>query len=531
MNSADSKLQDNDALYPVLRMHDIRKTFGAIRALKGVTISAWAGEVHALMGENGAGKSTLMKILSGAYMPDTGGEVLIDGKAMPLGRPEVSKAQGIAVIYQELSLAPNLTVAENVFLGSEPSTRGVIDRRRMREATAPILKQLGVTFGPGTLVAGLSLGERQLVEIARALSTSARIIVMDEPTTSLSERETERLFEVIARMKAEGIAIIYISHRMEEIYRLADRCSVLRDGAYIGTLSRDELSAEKLVAMMVGRDLSSFYKKEHNPMQTSRDVVLRVEGMSDGRLIKGCSFEVHRGEVLGISGLIGSGRTELARLIYGADAATAGTVWLDDREVTPRSPRAALSAGIVYLTEDRAALGLFLDMTIADNINMCVLESDAKVAGIRDFRRAAARAAKALKSLAIKAPHARINAGGLSGGNQQKVLMARLLELNPRVIILDEPTRGVDVGAKSEIYRLIDELAGNGMAVIMISSELPEIIGVADRVLVMREGSIAGEVRGAPGRPLNQEDIMKFSVGTLAQTAPDHQAVVAPTAI
>lgn len=284
MDAASSKQRDGD-VPPVLRMHDIRKTFGAVKALRGVSLSAWAGEVHALMGENGAGKSTLMKILSGAYTPDAGGEVLIDGKPMPTGRPEVSKARGIAVIYQELSLAPNLTAAENVFLGSEPASRGIVDRRRMREATAPILQQLGVSFGPNTIVEDLSLGERQLVEIARALSTNARIIVMDEPTTSLSERETERLFEVIARMKAEGIAVIYISHRMEEIYRLADRCSVLRDGAYIGTLTRDELSAEKLVAMMVGRDLSSFYKKEHKPQETDLDVVLSVKGMSDGRLV------------------------------------------------------------------------------------------------------------------------------------------------------------------------------------------------------------------------------------------------------
>lgn len=531
MDAASLQPQDNNAPPPVLRMHDIRKTFGAVKALKGVSISAWAGEVHALMGENGAGKSTLMKILSGAYTPDSGGEVLINGTAMALGKPDVSKAQGIAVIYQELSLAPNLTVAENVFLGSEPSRRGVIDRRGMRQATTPILEQLGVSFGPDTLVAKLSLGERQLVEIARALSTNARIIVMDEPTTSLSERETERLFKVIARMKDEGIAIIYISHRMEEIYRLADRCSVLRDGAYIGTVTREELSAEKLVAMMVGRDLSSFYTKEHKPEDSERDIVLRVEGMSDGRLVKACSFDVHRGEVLGISGLIGSGRTELARLIYGADAATAGKVWLDGKDVTPKSPRDALDVGIVYLTEDRATLGLFLDMTIADNVNMCVLERDAKTGGMRDFRIAAERAAKALKNLAIKAPHARINAGNLSGGNQQKVLLARLLELKPKVIILDEPTRGVDVGAKSEIYRLIDELAGNGMAVVMISSELPEIIGVADRVVVMREGEIAGEVHAAPGRQITQEDIMKFSVGKLAPTMPDRQAAPDMTAI
>nr|WP_136685376.1 sugar ABC transporter ATP-binding protein [Rhodobacter xinxiangensis] len=496
---------------PVLEMQGIAKTFGPVRALRGVSLTVHPGEVHALMGENGAGKSTLMKILSGAYVPDPGGEVRVNGQPMPFGNPKTSKDFGIAVIYQELSLAPNLTVAENVFLGNERASRGVVDRRAMREETEPLLRQLGVSFSPTTQVGSLSLGERQLVEIARALSTNARIIVMDEPTTSLSSRETEKLFEVIARMKADGIAVIYISHRMEEIYRLSDRCSVLRDGSYVGTLDRDELSAAKLVAMMVGRDLSSFYKKDHVPHDAPRDIVMTVEGMSDGRLVSDCSLTVHRGEVLGIAGLVGSGRTELARLIYGADARTSGRVTMLGQDVTPKTPREALDAGIVYLTEDRKGLGLFLDMSISDNVSMCVLERDAK-SGLRDFGRAAERAARSLKGLAIKAPNAAITVGALSGGNQQKVLLARLLELEPKVIILDEPTRGVDVGAKSEIYRLIDDLAKRGMAVVMISSELPEIVGVADRVLVMREGRIAGEVRA----PVEQEAIMALSVGPVA---------------
>ncbi|RMC33781.1 sugar ABC transporter ATP-binding protein [Paracoccus alkanivorans] len=501
---------------PLLEMRNISKTFGAVKALRDVSLSAWPGEVHALMGENGAGKSTLMKVLSGAYVADRGGEILVDGRPMPTGDPKEARARGIAVIYQELSLAPNLSVAENIFLGREPASRGMVNRRGMSARAQPVLERLGVDFAPGTRVASLSLGERQLVEIARALASDARIIVMDEPTTSLTSRETERLFGVIEALTAQGIAIVYISHRMDEIYRLSDRCSVLRDGGYVGTLTRDELSARKLVSMMVGRDLSSFYKKDHVAVDSPRNVVLKVEGMSDGRLVSDCSFEVHEGEVLGISGLVGSGRTELARLIYGADPASAGKVWLNGTEVTPKSPREALSHGIVYLTEDRKALGLFLDMSIQQNISICVLQADAGRGGVLNFRAAAERAGRAIRDLGIKTPSARLNVGALSGGNQQKVLLARLLEAKPKVVILDEPTRGVDVGAKSEIYRLIDALAREGLAVVMISSELPEIVGVADRVLVMRDGHIAGEVRAAPGKPVEQEEIMTLSTGSAA---------------
>ncbi|TKA97995.1 sugar ABC transporter ATP-binding protein [Cereibacter changlensis] len=510
---------------PMLEMRSISKTFGAIRALRDVSLTVMPGEVHALMGENGAGKSTLMKILSGAYVPDAGGEILVDGQPMQTGRPKEARARGIAVIYQELSLAPNLTVAENLFLGEERARAGIVNRRQMLRETEPILQRLGVTFSPSTLVGSLSMGERQLVEVARALGAKARVIVMDEPTTSLSSRETEKLFDVIADLKAQGIAIVYISHRMEEIYRLSDRCSVLRDGAYVGTLERDELSAAKLVSMMVGRDLSTFYKKEHKAAATGESV-LRVENMSDGRLVRACSFEVRRGEVLGISGLVGSGRTELARLIYGADKATSGRVLLDGREVTPKSPRDALSHGIVYLTEDRKGLGLFLDMTISENINICVMERDAS-GGLTNFRRAAQRARDAMASLAVKAPSSQLTVGALSGGNQQKVLLARLLELEPKVIILDEPTRGVDVGAKSEIYRLIDALAERGMAIVMISSELPEIIGVADRVIVMREGRISGEVTATPDKPITQEAVMVLSTGAAPERSPETSSAAA----
>ncbi|RWN24515.1 sugar ABC transporter ATP-binding protein [Mesorhizobium sp.] len=498
---------------PVLEMRHISKTFGPIRALQDVSLTVHAGELHALMGENGAGKSTLMKVLSGAYRPDPGGDILIDGTPVATGDPIKARANGIAVIYQELSLAPNLTVAQNIFLGNEPRRFGIVDRDQCNRRAKEIIARLGVSFSARALVSSLSLGERQMVEIARALSTSARIIVMDEPTTSLTSRETDRLFEVIATLKSQGIAIIYISHRMEEVYQLADRVSVLRDSGYVGTLDRADLNASRLVSMMVGRDLSAFYKKDHRPPDSKRAIALSVQGMSDGNLLKDCSFDLHKGEVLALAGLVGSGRTELARLIFGADRHTSGTLELDGKPIAIGSPREALDAGIAYLTEDRKELGLFLDMSISDNISMGVLARDAQAGGLRDFAKAERRAAKAVSDLSIRTRSVQANAGSLSGGNQQKVLLARLLETEPRVLVLDEPTRGVDVGAKSEIYRLIDDLAKKGIAILMISSELPEVIGVADRVLVMRDGTIAGEVTSSEGQPLSQEAIMELATG------------------
>jgi ribose transport system ATP-binding protein len=504
---------------PVLEMRNISKTFGSARALTNVSLTVYPGEVHALMGENGAGKSTLMKVLSGAYLADAGGSILVNGRPAVAGDPIKARANGIAVIYQELSLAPNLTVVQNMFLGAEPSRFGLVDRGDLRKRAEPILKRLGIGFGPNTLVATLSLGERQMVEIARALTTDARIIVMDEPTTSLTSRETEKLFDVIAGLKAQGIAIIYISHRMEEIYALADRVSVLRDSAYVGTLTREELSAERLVSMMVGRDLSSFYRKEHRALSENRKVVLSVKSVGDGRRVHDCSFDAFAGEVLGIAGLVGSGRTELARLVYGADRKTTGTVSLDGRELDFGGPEDALEAGVAYLTEDRKGLGLFLDMSISENINIGVMSDDAGTAGLLDFAKAKKRADGAVSALSIRTKSTSVNVGALSGGNQQKVLLARLLETKPRVVILDEPTRGVDVGAKSEIYRIIDTLAQSGIAVVMISSDLPEIIGIADRVLVMREGCIAGEIAGTQDRPLEQEAIMALSTGSAKRDA------------
>jgi ribose transport system ATP-binding protein len=383
----------------------------------------------------------------------------------------------------------------------------------MEKACGAVLERLGVTFKATTKVSELSMAERQLVEIARALIANSRILVMDEPTTSLSSRETEAMFALVRQLRSEGLAIIYISHRMAEIYELADRVSVLRDGSYVGTLNGNEISAERLVQMMVGRDLSSFYKKEHDAHQSRGPVMFAVRNMSDGRRVHPCSFDLHEGEVLGIAGLVGAGRTELARLIYGADPRTSGEVFLQGKHLSIHRPEDAINSGVVYLTEDRKHLGLFLDLTVRENVNVSVLGRDSRMGGVLNLKAAKERAVAAIKALAIRVAGDGVLVGSLSGGNQQKVLLSRLLETKPKVLILDEPTRGVDIGAKSEIYRLIDELAKRGVGVIVISSELPEVVGICDRVLVMREGRIEGEVGGAGHPPVTQENIITIATG------------------
>ncbi|WP_316190956.1 sugar ABC transporter ATP-binding protein [Bradyrhizobium sp. SZCCHNS2096] len=499
---------------PILEMRGVSKSFFGIKALHKVDLTVYAGEIHALMGENGAGKSTLMKILSGAYRPDPGGEIRIDGHQVRIEGPLGGRAAGIAIIYQELSLAPNLTVAENIYLGREVSQSGLLARGTMRERVGPILDRLGADFTPSTLVAELSMGQRQLVEIARALHARSKILIMDEPTTSLSAAESERLFTLIRQLRSEGLAIIYISHRMDEVYALGDRVTVLRDGRLVGSLDKPEIRADTIVRLMVGREVSSFYKKEHDPNATAGRPVLTATDMADGQRVRGCSLTVHAGEVVGLAGLIGAGRTELAHLIIGAAPKISGHVELDGRPVAIRTPGEALDAGIAYLTEDRKALGLFLDMSCLDNINLAVIGRDAKLAGFLDRDKARDRAEKAFSALGIRAASVGVPVGGLSGGNQQKVLLSRLLATTPKVLILDEPTRGVDVGAKSEIYAIIDNLAKSGTAILVISSDLPEIIGICDRVLVMRVGHIAGEVRRSATSSISQEDIMALATGT-----------------
>jgi ribose transport system ATP-binding protein len=477
------------------------------------------------MGENGAGKSTLIKILAGACSADPGAEIRVDGTPMSIGTPAAAMALGIAVIYQELSLSPNLTVAENIYLGREMRKGILADRKAMEARCRGILESLGASFSAAAVVARLSLAERQLVEIARAIHSNVRILVMDEPTAALSSHESERLFELIERLRERGLAIIYVSHRMQEIVRLADRVTVLRDGAYVGTLSRAELTPERVVRMMVGRDLAGFYKKEARDQSGGRKApCFEVRGLGDGRRIRDCSFTLRAGEIVGIAGLVGSGRTELARLIIGADQAKQGDVLMDGVRLGIRSPKHAIEAGIAYLTEDRKALGLFLDLSVHDNVNTMVFASDARLGGVVDFAKTQARVRSAIESLAIRVRSARALVGSLSGGNQQKVLLSRLLQAKPRILILDEPTRGVDIGAKSEIYRLIDSLAREGMGIIFISSELPEMIGIADRVVVMRGGTIVGELDPASGPPLTQEAIMALATSGVGERGEEMRA-------
>ncbi|HWL18645.1 MAG TPA: sugar ABC transporter ATP-binding protein [Bradyrhizobium sp.] len=498
---------------PILEMRGVSKSFFGIKALRQVDLTVYAGEIHALMGENGAGKSTLMKILSGAYRPDSGGEIRIEGKPARIEGPLGGRAAGISIIYQELSLAPNLSVAENIYLGREISHLGLLAKGTMRTGVGPMLERLGADFTPSTLVAHLSMGQRQLVEIARALHASSKILIMDEPTTALSAGESERLFSLIRQLRSEGLAIIYISHRMDEVYALGDRVTVLRDGRLVGSLDKPEIRADTIVRLMVGREVSSFYKKDHDPQAGQGAPILAAVDMADGRRVKGCSLTVRAGEVVGLAGLIGAGRTELAHLIIGASPKTSGHIELEGRTVDIRTPGEALDAGIAYLTEDRKALGLFLDMSCLDNINLAVLGRDAKLGFVLDREKARDRANRAFAALGIRAANVGVTAGGLSGVNQQKLLLSRLLATTPKVLILDEPTRGVDVGAKSEIYSIIDNLAKAGTAILVISSDLPEIIGICDRVIVMRAGHIAGEIKRTETSLLNQEDIMALATG------------------
>ena len=500
---------------PILEMRNISKTFHTVKALRDVSFSVHAGELHALMGENGAGKSTLIKVLSGAYSPDPGGEILIDGAPVATGDPIAARANGVAVIYQELSLAPNLTVSENIFLGNEPSRLGVPDRAQIAERSRAVLEKLGLPFSARTRVSSLSLGERQMVEIARALVDQRahhRHGRADDFADLARDREAVR-----GDRRPEGAGDRDHLHQPSHGGGLSDRRS--RDGPARRRLCRHArpLGAQRGASGLDDGRTRPLWLLQEGP-QSFR---LRARRLSHCRcgtsraapLVRDCSFDLHRGEVLGLSGLVGSGRTEAARIIYGADPREGGEILIDGKPVEIGSPSDAMAMGLVYLTEDRKSLGLFLDMSISDNINMGVMPEDAYGGFVRNLSSAARRADAAFSALSIRAKSPLVTLGALSGGNQQKVLLARLLELKPSIILLDEPTRGVDVGAKSEIYRLIDELAKRDIAILLISSDLPEIVGVCDRTLVMREGVVVGEVGPRDGDRIRQEDVIELATG------------------
>ena len=496
----------------VLEMEGISKHFGATRALNGVKLTVRSHEIHALMGENGAGKSTLMKVLSGVYQPDAG-IIKVDGKPIVITKPADARAAGISLIYQELSVATNLTVAENVFMGSEPRTPwNMADIAEMNRRTEEVLRTLDAPFSATTPARKLAIAQQQQVEIARALIHKGRILIMDEPTAALSDRETDALFKIVRKLRDEGIAVIYISHRMAEVNALADCVTVLRDGAYVGELDREALDPGKIVQMMVGRPLGDFY--QHKGGRKAGRVMLEVDHVGGGK-VQPATFQARAGEVLGLAGLVGAGRTELARLIFGADPRTSGTVRLDGKEVDVKEPLDAIKLGIGYLPEDRKGQGLFLQLSALANTSINVLKSNAR-AGVINHPALRKLTKEAIARLSIKVNGPDGIVGGLSGGNQQKVLLARWLEIAPKVLLLDEPTRGVDVGAKSEIYHIINELAAQGVAVVVISSELPEVIGICDRVVVMREGVITGE---CTGDDINQEQIMTLATHDVRSAA------------
>ncbi|MFZ7201432.1 ribose ABC transporter ATP-binding protein RbsA [Avibacterium avium] len=473
---------------PILRLDNICKSFPGVRALHNASLSVYAGRVMALMGENGAGKSTLMKILTGIYQQDSG-EIYFHGEKVRYKNPKFSQLAGISIIHQELNIIPNLTIAENIFLGREFTHKlGGIDWAKMTEESAKLLQRLKVKHHPSTPVAKLSLGELQMIEIAKALSFDAKVIIMDEPTDALTDSETQALFDVIRELKAEGCGIVFISHRMQDIFTICDDVTILRDGEFIAESELSAINEEQLIELMVGRKLEEQYPHLDSPIG---EPVLRVQNLT-GQGVNNVSFQLNRGEILGVSGLMGTGRTELMKLIYGALPKKSGEIFLHNRALTIRSPQDGLNNGIVYISEDRKGDGLVLGMSIKENMTLTALKQLTKNGAI-DHRAEKMTVNDFILLFNVKTPSMDQTIGLLSGGNQQKVAIAKGLMTRPDVLILDEPTRGIDVGAKKEIYQLINKFKEEGMSIIVVSSDMPEIIGMSDRVLVMNNGEIRGE--------------------------------------
>lgn len=491
----------------VLRMRSIHKRFPGVIALDGVDFDLKSGEVHVLIGENGAGKSTLMKILAGLYRADSG-MIEIDGHSVNPDSPRAALHLGVAMISQELAPIPDMSVAENVFAGREPGRFGIVDRARLKSDTQALLARLGCDFGPDCLMRDLSVARVQMVEIAKAISRSPRIIIMDEPTSAISDEEVETLFKVIGLLKAEGAGIVYISHRLPEIYRIGDRITVLRDGRLVRTCQVSELPRRELISLMVGRQIEDVFPLRN--VKPGREV-LRVEGLGAEGLFTDVDFSVRAGEIFGVAGLMGAGRTEVVETIAGARRPDRGQIFLRGEPVSFKSPRAAIRAGISFVTEDRKRLGLNLKGGVRENLSLLVLDRLSS-AGVVDSASERRFAEKEIQRLGIRTPTSETRVAQLSGGNQQKVVLARWLSIGPELLVLDEPTRGIDVGAKAEIYALVSRLAEEGMAVVMVSSELPEIVGLCDRVLVMHEGRSMGCVQG---ESIRQESIMSLATGHL----------------
>lgn len=490
-----------------LQMKHITKRFPGVLALNDVQFSLRRGEVHALLGENGAGKSTLMKILSGVYQPDEG-EIIFEDKAVSFSDPLSAQNVGITIIHQEFNLFPELTVEENIFIGREfcKKNRWRLDEKQQRQATIEILQKLNLAIKPDTLVADLTVAQQQMVEIAKAISVNARILIMDEPTAALTETEIESLFRVTRLLKEQGTGIVYISHRLEELALIADRATVMRDGQYISTVDYECVKISDLIAMMVGRDLGNIYPRREALQQ--RIPVLEVNGLTRKGVLNDINFTLYRGEILGFAGLMGAGRTELARAIFGADSIDSGTLKLNGKETVIKDISDAIQQGISYLTEDRKKEGLALNLSVERNIMLGNYPEYSDRFGNVDSRRCQQTSEEQVKALRIKTPNLEQAALNLSGGNQQKIIIARWVCKDTDILIFDEPTRGIDVGAKLEIYELMNRLVAKGKSIIMISSELPEVLGMCDRILVMRSGRITGELSA---KEATQEKIMQYA--------------------
>jgi len=490
----------------ILEMKDITKEFPGVRALNGVDFRVIKGRVMALLGENGAGKSTLMKILTGVYKR-TSGEIYYNGEAVEFKNSKESQDKGIAIIHQELNLIPQLTIAENIFLGREPINKfRKIDWNKLFRDSKVLLKKLGVNEDPKTLVGELSIGKQQMVEIAKALSLDAQIIIMDEPTDALTDKEALKLFEVIKQLKEEGRSIVYISHRLKEVFQICDHATILRDGAFIAEHPVEELNEDRIVELMVGRKLTEqFPRVEVN----TGGIALDVKGLKN-QYLKNVSFKVNKGEILGISGLMGAGRTELAKTIFGAIKKESGEIIIDGKKIDIKSPEHAIKEGLSYVSEDRKGDGLFLGLSVKKNMSISALKSLSNTLWKINGKEEEDIAQGFIKDMSIRTPDTEQMIKNLSGGNQQKVAIAKSLVTRPKVLILDEPTRGVDVGAKKEIYDIINRFKKEGMAIIMISSEIAEILGMSDRIMVMHEGKVTGVI---DRKGVTQEKIMRLAVG------------------
>lgn len=493
---------------PLVLMEGIDKSFPGVQALRNCRFELFPGEIHALVGENGAGKSTLMKILTGVFQKDAG-RILYKGREVKIPNPRAAQELGISIVHQELNLMPHLTVAQNIFIGREPRKKGFavfLDEDEMIRKSQELLEMLHMPVDPKAKVRDLTVAKQQMVEIAKALSFNAEVLIMDEPTATLSEAEVEELFRILKRLRDRGMGIVYISHRLEELREIADRVTVLRDGQYIGTLDIREATIDRIISMMVGRNIYETARREGK--SACAEVVLEVRGLNRGREIRNVSFVLHKGEILGLAGLVGAGRTEVARAIFGADPVESGEIYVRGMKVRIKSPADAIRHGIAYLSEDRRRYGLMLGLDVESNMVLPSIQDFLKLRTFVDRRQSQNRCKEYVDRLRIKTPSLAQKVKNLSGGNQQKVIVAKWLMKNCDILIFDEPTRGIDVGAKSEIYHLLNELVQEGKSIIMISSELPEILRMSHRILIMCEGRITGEI---DAREATEELVMKYA--------------------